>query len=83
MYAHCYRSGEIEISSENHIAGCLLIAEGTMDELETKLSARARHAYDGETYLVPGVPEANDDNQAFHAVDVFKKRMKRPLPKQD
>lgn len=33
-----------------------------------KVEATARHAYDGTTLLVPGVPEALDDDHALEAV---------------
>lgn len=79
MYAHCYRSGEIKLSRKSDLPGCICIGEGPKSELEAKLSARARHAYDGETFLVPGIPEAENDEAAAAALVRFHTRMKEPL----
>jgi hypothetical protein len=35
------------------------------------VSARARLAYDNRTFLVPGIPEANDDEAASAALYKF------------
>lgn len=61
--AFCYRSGEIDIASANSPLpeGVLSFAIGPRDRLEEIISTRARHSYDAETYLVPGLPEATDD----------------------
>lgn len=81
MYAHCYRSGEIELSRKSDLDGRICIAKGLKADLEEKLAVRARLAYDGETWLVPGIPEADGDSQAEAALDAFIERMSRPLPK--
>ena len=43
------------------------IREGERQELRDLLEAVSRHAYDGETLLVPGVPEAPDQSAAMDA----------------
>lgn len=61
--AYCYRSGEIEIVPA-HLAipeGVLPFACGPRDRLEEIISTRARHSHHAEHYLVPGLPEAEDD----------------------
>jgi hypothetical protein len=79
MYAHCNRSGEIEFHRRKNIPGLLLIGQGSKSDLEARTIARARHAYDGETLLVPGLPEAETDEQAFTAVEAFQVVLKRQL----
>lgn len=80
MFAHCYRSGEIELSRKALLPGCICIGRGPKADLEAKLAGRARLAYDGKTWLVPGIPEADTDHQAEAALDTFIARMARPLP---
>jgi hypothetical protein len=80
MYAHCYRTGEIEITCEPDLPGMICIGSGHKSELEQKLAARARRARNSETWLVPGVPEADSDEDALEAAISFTKHMKRPLP---
>ncbi|MEH3093390.1 MAG: hypothetical protein PGN20_15445 [Agrobacterium cavarae] len=53
----CYRSGQVFVSRRVP-KGALQIVTGHGRRLNRVLSACARHAYDGETLLVPGVPEA-------------------------
>ena len=79
MYAHCHRSGEIELSRRINLPGQVLIASGLKADLERKLAGRARLAYDNKIWLVPGLPEADTDDKAFDATKVFKTRMARTL----
>lgn len=62
--AICYRSGEIEIVSAGLTLpeGVIAFATGPRERLEQIISARARHSYHAELYLVPGLPEAEDDD---------------------
>ncbi|WP_294541585.1 host nuclease inhibitor protein [uncultured Rhodoblastus sp.] len=39
-----------------------------IDRLKTVVSAVARHAYDNQTLLVPGIPEAVDGDDALDAM---------------
>lgn len=80
----CWRSGEVEVLPRA-VEGALTLARGPRDRLERALSPIARHAYDGQTLLVPGVPEAEDDGAALFAVLEFQKRIEDRLlrpPKQ-
>ena len=80
MYAHCYRSGEIELSRKPELPGAILIGKGPKQDIEAKLAGRARLAYDGETWLVPGIPEAECDDEAEVALAKFKIRFAAELP---
>ena len=70
--AFCYRSGEIGFAEtvldrpDGTIRVCA--SQKSVARLRLIVAARARHAYDGQTLLVPGVPEAADDDAAFEAM---------------
>lgn len=67
MKAYCWADGVIEFG-RNVPEGALLMAEGPAKTLRELISATARHAYDGETLLVPGIPEAKDQSEAGDAL---------------
>ena len=69
-HAYCYRSGQIAIG---RIVpdGALPIASGSESTLRRAMRATARHAYDGKTLLVPGLPEARNDTAALTALRGF------------
>lgn len=75
MYMHCYRSGEIVLSRAPDMEGAISLCEGSKDDLLQRLSAKARLAYDGETWLVPGLPEAQTEDVAMDALNVFYERV--------
>lgn len=75
MYMHCYRSGEIVLSRAPDIDGAISLCEGPKDDLLQRLNAKARLAYDGETWLVPGLPEAETEDAAMNALNVFFERV--------
>ncbi|TCT37449.1 host nuclease inhibitor protein [Martelella mediterranea] len=66
--AFCDRRGVIEFADclDNVPLGVMVFADGD-DELMQKVRVRARHAYDGETLLVPGIPEADSEEEALVA----------------
>ena len=72
MKAYCGADGGIHFGPDIP-EGMLLIAEAPEKYLRKELSGCARHSYDGETLLVPGVPEAPDQEQAMDALLAFKK----------
>lgn len=72
----CWRSGEAEIVSRAPVGSATLMT-GPRSRLEKLLSVHARHAYDGKTLLVPGLPEAGDDDAAVRAVRLFQLRLER------
>lgn len=66
--AYCWRSGEIEITEKTLVpVGTVPLLEGEVTRLTEVVSATSRHAYDGKTLLVPGVPEDDSDDEAMSA----------------
>lgn len=70
MHAYCFASGQIEFGARIP-EGALPIAKGPRKALVDWMQGVARHAYDGETLLVPGIPEAQLDQDA--ALDALKR----------
>lgn len=68
--AYCFASGDIEIGPDV-VPGSLPLIAGEEEAVRDLVSVRARHAYDGKTLLVPGIPEAQDQSEAFDAMCVF------------
>jgi hypothetical protein len=71
--AWCWRTGAIGFGRASRRApkdafdlGC-----GSPRRLRDVVSVNARHAYEGRTLLVPGVPEAPDDVEALAAAKRF------------
>lgn len=60
VYAYCWRSGVIGFS-EKVPDGAIKFAEGRIGPLKNLIYRCARLAYDNENWLVPGVPEAEDE----------------------
>jgi len=80
MYASCDRRGVIEFGTGKCPDGLLEIARSRSAlRLKTTICAIARHAYDGTTLLVPGVPEAPNDDAACDAVIAFRDRARQRL----
>lgn len=69
--AFCDRRGVIEIGAKVP-EGRLPLCRGRRAALERLMCAAARHAYDGKTLLVPGIPEADTDEQALDAAVRFR-----------
>lgn len=71
IYAYCWASGVIEFGLSVP-AGAIVFAQGHDErKLRNLVCARARHAYDGVTLLVPGIPEAENDDAALAALRGF------------
>lgn len=70
----CWRSGETEIASRVP-EGAATLMTGPRSRLIKLLSVNARHSYDGKSLLVPGLPEAEDDEAAVRAVQAFQLRL--------
>lgn len=58
LSAFCWARGKIEIKAKQP-PGSILICTGPARQVKEVIEALARHAYDGKTMLVPGVPEAS------------------------
>ncbi|BAE49259.1 hypothetical protein [Paramagnetospirillum magneticum] len=70
IFAYCYASGQIEFGPRVP-QGALAIAKGREDALRDLMCGTSRHAYDGETLLVPGVPEAPNQMAAVEKLIAF------------
>lgn len=74
----CWASGHAEVVNRVP-AGTIVLVKGQRSRLEEVLSAHARHGYDGQALLVPGVPEATDSKQALEALEKFQARLENDL----
>jgi hypothetical protein len=79
MRAFCYASGRIEFG-RSLPGGTLPIAIGPAKKVREFMCARARHAYDGETLLVPGVPEAANQMDAVDALMAWSRWLSETAP---
>jgi hypothetical protein len=72
----CYgfASGHIGFTSDQVPNGALTIVTGPDQIVRETIAGLARRAYDNETLLVPGVPEAQDRDAAFRAFLAFSER---------
>ena len=81
--AYAYRGGQIGFISPPRDGGIpegtLFIARGDADLVRDIVSGLARRAYDNETLIVPGCPEATDDTQALDAFKQFAARVQNAL----
>lgn len=70
MRAWCWASGQIEFG--RHIPeGALPIARGPARKVREFIETVSRHAYDGETLLVPGIPEAPNQSVALDSLHAW------------
>lgn len=70
IHALCYASGEV-VFRRTVPAGTLPLASGPEEALRSEMEAACRHSHDGRTLLVPGVPEAKDQEEGLAAVQRF------------
>lgn len=70
MKAFCWQTGKIEFG-RSVPDGALEIANAPAKKIRKVICATARHAYDGKTLLVPGVPEAADEDIAIDALIAY------------
>lgn len=71
LYALADRSGIITFSPRL-IDGLLPVGRASERRLKAEIEVTARHAYDGKTLLVPGVPEAPDADAALDALIAYR-----------
>jgi hypothetical protein len=82
-----YRSGHLAFvegattDGTEALSGALIVAMGPKDIVEPTVKGLARLAYDNETYLVPGCPEAGDEDAALKAFTVWFDRVQVALAK--
>lgn len=70
MRAYCWASGQIDFGRRIP-DGALPIARGRAKAVRDYVEVRARHAYDGHTLLVPGIPEAPNQTVALDALHAW------------
>lgn len=78
LRAWAFASGQIEFGA-NLPEGALPIAYGMPTPVRSAVEIHARHAHDGKTLLVPGVPEAADGCVAVDALKAFVARVARTM----
>ncbi|QBH95747.1 host nuclease inhibitor protein [Limnobaculum zhutongyuii] len=78
MIAYCFASGVIEFG-QRLPNGALPIISGKARNVRDLIGVHARHAYDGQTLLVPGIPEAIDQHEGLDALQAFINRIKPEL----
>ncbi|MGC9272238.1 hypothetical protein [Acidiphilium sp.] len=80
LTAYCDRSGTIGFCRATCPDGTLPIASHAHDALlRGAIAAVARHAYENNTLLVPGLPEASDSEAALDALIAFSARVRERL----
>lgn len=68
LFAYCWENGLIAFG-HTVPEGVALMAHSDNEELLwEKMNVWARHAYDGTSLLVPGIPEAKDPAEAVDAL---------------
>ena len=78
IYAFANRQGVISFSSTGpYKAGMFVLGWGKGKAFKDAVSVVARHAYDGKTLLVPGIPEADDDLEAYSAAQDFGRQLQK------
>lgn len=81
--AYAWRSGAIDVSNGRTPAGAIKLFTFTSRRAAVVgnrvLDTLARHAYDGTTLLVPGVPEADNDDAALDALIAWCRRVRPSL----
>jgi hypothetical protein len=70
----CWQSGLVEVADDKP-HGAISLMQGARHALERRLITHARHAYDGKSLLVPGVPEAETEAEKLAAVKAFAARL--------
>lgn len=79
LTAFVWRSGLLQVAREAP-EGSLKLATAPDTVMTDAISGTARLAHDGQTWLVPGVPEAGDDSDAaLDAVLDFQKQLNKRL----
>lgn len=77
-HAFCFADGIIRFGSPVP-DGALSFVDGIESDLHRAIHGTARLAYDGETWLVPGVPEARDQGEKVEALMRYRDRVRACL----
>ena len=79
MKIYCYRSGEIGFALHQVPSGAIAIAQAPHGIAERAVHGSARLAYDNQTWLVPGIPEARDEEKAYQEMLRYSSNLKRSV----
>ncbi len=71
LFAYSWRTGRVDFGPTVP-EGALEIARDYESRLRKNVTPACRLAYDNETLLVPGVPEADSDDEALDAILKFR-----------
>lgn len=80
MKVYVFRSGLVKLGNEVP-SNALEVADGPDELLNVIVGVLARHAYNNEDLLCPGVPEARSEAAAYNAVVEFRNQIKKRLVK--
>lgn len=76
--AYCFRSGQIRFNCPSRVPkGAITLLCGPRKEVFRTIRQTARLAYDNQTWLVPGIPEAINEEAAFSALETYADRILR------
>lgn len=78
MKAFAYCDGEIRFAFHTP-EEAIEIADGPLSDLRPVIEGSARLAFDSETLLVPGVPEADDERAAVGELIAYSQRVRAAL----
>lgn len=74
--AYCFRSGQIRFNRPSRVPnGAITLFCGPRNKVRRVIEQTARLAYDNRTWLVPGIPEAINDEAAFGALMTYADRI--------
>ena len=79
--AYAFAGGQIGFTDSAIPSGALILAHGPEDVVRSTISGLARLAYDNETLLVPGCPEAETQGESYAAFSRFFDRVQLHLGK--
>ena len=74
FYAFVWRNGVIDFGRAVP-SGAIAVDYGLAADVRRRVDAESRHAYDGRTLLLPGIPEADTDDEAEVALVAFRQRL--------
>ncbi|MBB2170334.1 host nuclease inhibitor protein [Gluconacetobacter aggeris] len=72
IHAYCFRSGEIDFGPTFPDGPLPLVNARSTKKIREIVEVNTRRAYDGETLLVPGIPEADREDAARAAWRYFR-----------
>lgn len=79
FFAFTNRLGIIGFGHHVPVGQLIIVDDPDDTKLRAAVEVVARHAYDGATLLVPGIPEADSDIDALDALIAFRRQVARRL----